>query len=443
MPTYFKQAVKKLKRKTKKFQLKEFGPKALDYIDNCNAPINIQYGAIRSSKTTNSIVSWLDFLAYHDYDEFMQSGKTRTSLYRNVLRPQMAIMEAFNIDYDYHAHDGYLQIEDNTVWLVGFAHEGIAEIIRGMTIAGWNSDETNTATKKLVEEALDRLSIDDSRAFWTLNPDNPMHYINQEYIINKEKRAAGDVKVWHYEMEDNPNLSKEYIARQKRRYPKGTAQYKRKIKGLFVVDEGVIYSKFIEAHHTFTDPEYDKYDYYMLTTDYGSSNVTVVGLMGIKRTEEGNHYHLLDEMYYDVNDPKNNNVYIDDPDVYKKAIPLLNFNGEQLPLDTWWVPHDASSLRTYLRKQKYQGKKIKAKTYKPNVLNDIDEIRTLINEGRFKIATKCVNSIEQIQSYSWDPKATAKGKDEPLKINDHCPDMWRAAILGNRGTVLRKRKRKR
>ena len=37
-----------------------------------------------------------------------------------------------------------------------------------------------------------------------------------------------------------------------------------------------------------------------------------------------------------------------------------------------------------------------------------------------------------MQTYAWDPKAQSRGEDKPLKVNDHCPDMWRAAILGTR-----------
>lgn len=192
LPMSFKTAVKKVKRKPKLFEFKEFGSKSIDFIDNADAPINIQHGAIRSGKTISSIITWLDFIANHPYDEFMESGKTRTSLYRNVLRPQMSIMESLGIDYEYRPNDGYIRIEDNTVWLVGFAHEGIAEIIRGMTIAGWKADEVNTYSKNNVEEALDRLSIEGSRAFWDMNPDSPNHYVYKEYIINQSLRC------WRY-----------------------------------------------------------------------------------------------------------------------------------------------------------------------------------------------------------------------------------------------------
>ena len=98
MPTHWKQAVKKEKRRVKKeFKFKEFGDKALDFLDNANAPFNILDGAIRSGKTISSSLKWLEFVGKHPDDEFLMSGKTRTSLYRNVLRDIIAIIEGLRI----------------------------------------------------------------------------------------------------------------------------------------------------------------------------------------------------------------------------------------------------------------------------------------------------------------------------------------------------------
>ena len=418
------------KKRTSTFKLKPFGEKSKNYIKESTYFINIQHGAIRSSKTTSSIVRWLKFIRKHPHDEFLMSGNTQTSLYRNVLRQMMALLDSYGINYKWTKNES-ITIENNTIWLIGFSHEGIANIIPGMTIAGWYADEINTYPKILVELALDRLSVENSQAFWTLNPDNPHHYIYKEYINNKEKLANNDVKVWNYTIDDNPTLSDEYKEILKRRYPPGTVGYKRKIKGLAAVAEGVIYSRFIEAHNTFTKPPFDYYDNYVLTTDYGPSSVTVIGLFGIKKSTDGNHYHLLAEFYYDVTAPENDSKQLTDEEVLDEGKTLLG----SLPLDKWYTPHDASSLRATIKKAEYRGDPIPVATYTPDVLNDIQEIHSLISVEKFKISKNCPNSITQAQTYSWDPKARAIGKEAPLKTNgdDHCPDMWRGAILGSRG----------
>ncbi|MEA4957555.1 MAG: phage terminase large subunit [Methanobrevibacter sp.] len=415
------------------FELKPFGKLSLNYLRNSNYFINIQHGAIRSSKTTASIVRWLKFIKTHHYDNFLMTGNTQTSLYRNVLRPMMSLLDSLGISYDWRKNE-YIEIEGNTCWLMGFNHEGMAGRIPGVTLGGWYADEVNTYPKILVNLALDRLSEEDSQAFWTMNPDNPYHYLYKEYIENEKKKSIGDVKVWNYTIWDNPNLSKQYIERTIRRYPEGTPDYKRKILGIAAIAEGVIYSKFVEAHNTFDplDPVYNNINYNkkVLSTDYGAGNVSVVGLFGILFNKEGNDYHLLDEYYYDATDPENNGVQLDDDDLYKNASEQL-LDGSFL-LNKWWTPHDAASLRATLKKKTYMSRAIPVDSYTPDVNNDIQEIQKLFANQKFKISKKCVNSIAQAQSYIWDQKAKQRGEDQPLKRNDHCPDMWRAAILGSR-----------
>lgn len=432
-----KRRLKNLQTKKRKnssnFKLEPFGEKSYSYLHKSHYFICIQHGAIRSGKTISSIVRWLTFIKQHHYDNFLMTGNTQTSLYRNVLRPMMAIMDGLGIPYEWRKNE-YLDIDGNICWLMGFSHEGMANRIPGVTLGGWYGDEVNTYPKILVDLALDRLSEEGSQAFWTLNPDNPYHYIYKDYIENEEKLANEDVKVWNYTIDDNPSLSEEYKARLRRRYPEGTVDYKRKIEGVAAVAEGIIYVKFVPQQNTFEKDPFDFYDSYVLSTDYGPGNVTVVGLFGIKKSPDGNKYHLLDEFYHDVNDPSNAGVPLTDKEVVKKGLKLLSYNDTELPLNVWYTPHDAASLRAELSKTKFRGKLVPYDTYTPDVINDINEIQSLFADLRFLISKKCTNSIIQAQTYAWDDKAKQRGEDAPLKSknNDHCPDMWRAAILGTR-----------
>jgi PBSX family phage terminase large subunit len=417
---------KKLKSPSKEFEFGEFSPLALDFLANSNAYINIQHGAVRSGKTINGTVRWLKYIGESPHTEFMQSGKTRRSLTRNVLRDEMAILDTFGIDYTLSENQGTLTIEDKTIWLVGFIDERIADIIKGMTIGGWYADETNTYPKSAVEEALDRCSLEGSKVFWTMNPDSPYHYIYTDYITNPKLIDSGDVREWHYTIDDNPNLTRDYIDQIKRRYAPGSVQYKRKVEGLWVIAEGAIYDRFIESQHTFKQPLYSDYDYYIISTDYGIASVTVFGLFGIKMGLHGNEYHLLKEDYIEAS---KEGKQLTDEELADRAWQLF----EGLPLAAFYVPHDASSLRATLKRRYYQGRPLPVRTYTPDVLNDIRAIQKAITDNCFKIHHSCKNSIMQAQTYIWDAKAQERGESKPLKVNDHCPDMWRAAVLGTRG----------
>ena len=436
------------KRETKKtFEYKEFGEKAIDVIDNANARLNILTGAIRSSKTIDATIAWLQFIGESPHTEFMQSGKTRETLYINVLRDEIAMLEGMGVDYDYRPGDGELRIDDNYVRLMGFNNESVVERIRGMTIAGWNADEANTYPKLAVEEALDRLSLEGARAYWTMNPDSPYHYINKEYITNQQLLKTGLVKVWHFTLWDNPNLSQDYINWVLSRYPKDGVQYKRKVLGKWVIAEGCIYDHFLESQHTFDNKTipyatYDKtgklvslnYDYYVIGTDWGSGNITVFGLFGIKRTQIGNQYHLLNEFYYDT---QKNPRGLKASEYVDNALELLNFNGLNLPLRTFFTSHEASTLRNELSTRKYQDKYVSYNAYMPSTLDDIYKIQEVIANNQFMINTDtCQNSLDCVLTYAWDPKKQAKGEDAPLKVGDHPADMWRAPILGTRSLNL-------
>ena len=57
-----------------------------------------------------------------------------------------------------------------------------------------------------------------------------------------------------------------------------------------------------------------------------------------------------------------------------------------------------------------------------DVLGGIQKIANALNAGTLKISDNCPNLIEEMQSYSWDPKAAALGIDKPIKSGDHAID---------------------
>ena len=411
-------------RTVKPFKYGLFSKKALDFIDNSNAFINILHGSVRSSKTINANVRWLDYIVNSEHDKFLMTGKTRDTLERNVIEDLIRMIDG-KIYYEYNKFDGYLIIGDKKIYLVGFNDEGATDKIRGMTVGGWYADEAATAPESAIKMAINRCSLPGAKIFWTMNPDSPYHYIYKEYITNSDLKEKGIIKVWHFTLEDNPNLTEEYKEQLKLLYKGSQLQYKRYILGLWVIAEGAIYDKFVESENTFEEaPSMDAIN---ICCDYGVSTVTTFGVMGIHKDEtSGNDYYLLEETYYDkeqVGVAQSDSDRVDDivklQDKYQ-----LNHNN------TIYLPHDAASLKAECKKD--PRIKMRVETYAPNTYEDITTIQNLIANRKFKIHVSCVNSISQAQSYAWDKKAQQRGEDKPLKIDDHCPDMWRGGILGPR-----------
>lgn len=416
------------------FEYGEFGRTAVDFFRNSDAWINIAYGSVRSGKTITCNARWLTFLAESNSDEFLISGKTSQSLKRNVLKPLMAMMNTEDIPYDFRAHDGELIIDGKTCYCMGFNDEKAVDVIAGMSVGGWLADEIARCPKSAVDMAISRCSDVGAKMFWNTNPDSPYHYLFTNYINNHDLLKAGTVKTWKFLLDDNPNLPLEYVEELKRVNQKSEVFYKRNILGEWVIAEGAIYDSFDTTQNVFTwnylnneFPADQQIHEINICCDYGVSTVTTFGVMGIHRDiNQGNNYYLLEETYYDAEDigvTQSDSERVDDiiglQDKYE-----LNENS------TLFLPHDAASLKTAC--QKDNRLKLKVKTYAPDTYEDIKKTQDLFNNNRFFIHQDCTNSISQAQTYSWDKKAQQKGEDKPLKINDHCPDMWRGGLYGPR-----------
>ena len=404
------------------FKLGAFSYKAQSFIYDSDAFINIAHGSVRSGKTIAATFKFLIFILKSDYYEFMISGKTRDTIERNVVRDLIRMIDG-NIPYKYRKFDNYIEIADKKIWLIGFSDEGATEKVRGMTVGGWYADEVTSASKSTVEMAITRCSVEGAKMFWTMNPESPYHFIYTDYITNQDLINTGTVKVWHFTLEDNLHLSKHYIEELKRVNRKSKVNYKRNILGEWVIAEGAIYDMFDETKHVIHDrPQMDTIN---ICCDYGVSTVTTFGVMGIQFNEP-NDYFLLEETYYDATEK---GVAQSDSDRINDIVYLQDkYNLDRR--NVLYLPHDAASLKAQCRKDKRI--KMKVRTYAPDTYRDIHTIQDLINQERFHIHESCKNSIKQAQTYSWDIKAQQRGEDKPLKIDDHCCDMWRGGIMGPR-----------
>lgn len=408
------------------FHLGAFSEKQMSYIHDSDAFINIAHGSVRSGKTICATFAFLMFVLKSPYKEFMISGKTRDTIERNVVRDLIRMVDGQGY-WKYRKFDNYIEIADNKIWLVGFSDEGATEKVRGMTVGGWYADELTSASKSTVEMAITRCSADGAQMFWTMNPDSPYHFIYTDYISNTELLNSGTVKCWHFTLEDNLHLSPRYIEELKRVNRKSQVNYKRNILGQWVIAEGIIYDSFDETIHVFHDDHTSMFDEINICCDYGVSTVTTFGVMGIvKDTKNGNSYYLQEETYYDAS---KKGVAQSDSDRVNDIIRLQNKYGLGRR-STIFLPHDAASLKAQCRKDKRI--RMKVRTYAPDTFKDINRIQDLFNNRRFFIHESCKNSITQAQTYCWDTKAQQRGEDKPLKVDDHCPDMWRGGLFGSR-----------
>jgi len=340
------------------------------------------------------------------------SGESTDSLYRNVIEDFIRILGPTKAKYIQSAKGGPQFIikngkEEKVCYCRGTAKANNEADIRGLTIGGWYADEVTLHHETFVKQAINRMSLEGARAFWTTNPDNPFHFIKVEFM---DKAKEKGYKLWHFTLDDNLTLSEEYKENLKKAY--SGLWYKRFIEGLWILAEGVIYDMFSKEEHVISAAPRG-FERYIIGVDYGTGNPTVFLKIGILK---GNYY-VLDEYYYSGRETgfqKTDGEYADD---FQKFIKGLS--GYTIYIDP--------SAASFIVELKKRG--IKVKKANNSVLDGIRTVGNLLSRGKLFVLQNCKRTIEEFSVYSWDPKAAQKGEDKPLKEHDHAMDALRYAVF--------------
>lgn len=204
-------------------------------------------GSVRSGKTVMMVMAFV-LWAMENFTEtsFAICGKTVQSVERNVLRPLMQIdgLEAA-LEMRYKSGGHVLTIrcgpKKNDFYLFGGKDEASYTLIQGITLAGVMFDEVALMPRSFVDQAIARtITYENAKLFFNCNPGPPKHWFYLEWIKTKKPRSQH----LHFQLEDNPILSREQIERTKAQWT--GVFYDRYILGLWVAAEGVIHKQFAE-----------------------------------------------------------------------------------------------------------------------------------------------------------------------------------------------------
>ena len=99
----------------------------------------------------------------------------------------------------------------------------------------------------------------------------------------------------------------------------------------------------------------------------------------------------------------------------------------------------AASAVADLRK-KCPGKVREVVKNKDSIKNGIDRVRELFKANKLHIASTCIHTISELETYAYPDKKPDKNEyEDPIKENDHAMDALRYAIMmsvtGNSGQV--------
>ncbi len=405
-----------MKKITQLFKFKPFSKKQRQVLNWwCDeSPVKekegiIADGAIRSGKTICMSLSYVIWaMSKFSNQNFGMCGKTIGSFRRNVLFWLKLMLRSRGYKVTDHRADNLLVVARNEVenyfYIFGGKDERSQDLIQGITLAGCFFDEVALMPESFVNQATGRCSVDGSKFWFNCNPAGPYHWFKVNWI---DKRQDKKMIYLHFRMQDNLSLSKKIIERYESQYT--GVFYKRYILGMWVAAEGVIYDMFDSLKNVTDIFKGNVEGKTYVSCDYGTQNATVFLLW----TRIGNTWTCIREYYYSGRDKerqKTDSKYADDMQVFL----------EGLKPTAIIVDPSAASFIAELRSRGYSVRKAKN-----DVIDGIRIVGKLLEAGEITFTRNCKETIKEFAAYSWDPKATDRGEDKPIKQYDHCMDAVR------------------
>jgi len=379
----------------------------IDALKHSDARINIFEGPVRAGKSFISLLRWLAFCRDGPKGPLLICGRTDKTIKRNIILP---LQELVGNALNYSIGKGEVTLYDRLMYVVGANDERAEGKIRGSEFAGALIDEATLIPESFFKMLLSRLSVSGAQLFCSTNPDSPYHWLKQEYI---DRSHELNLKVFSFNIRDNPSLDEEYINELSKEYQ--GLWHTRYILGQWVLADGAVYDFFNEEIHVIQMPQ-SSADYYIVGVDYGTTNPCVFTLIGYNPGGYPNMW-LEKEYYYDSKKElrqKSDYEYAKDLQQF-----VAGYNVKRIYIDP-----SAASFRQELRRNGVNN----VSDAVNDVIPGIRFMGQLLTNGTYKICSNCTSSIKEFSNYLWDSKASERGEDKPIKLNDHAMDAQRYAL---------------
>lgn len=393
-----------------------FSEKQLTFLRQSSRRVNFTEGSIRSGKTVVTLVRWMVYIATAPYGgELVMIGRTRDAVWRNCVaplqNPELFGANASQVVGNYGAPT--VKILGRMVHVLGASDAKAEKVIRGMTVAGAYVDEATTLPEEFFTQLLGRMSVPGAQMFVSTNPDNPAHYLRRKFLDRVD--SLPDWRSWHFTLEDNPSLTDEYKASIRSEFT--GLWFKRFILGEWVAAEGAIFDMWAEDTHVIPHDDIPPLRRMLsVGIDYGTTNATSAVALGLG--QDGILY-AVDEWRYDATLSQQRHT-----DAQLSAGVRGWLTTLEAPPEWVIVDPAAASFKVQLASDGI----LNVMNGENDVAYGIRAVASLLGAGRLKVSDRCTGITQEAPGYSWDPKATEKGEDRPLKVADHSLDALRYAI---------------
>lgn len=331
-----------------------------------------------------------------DEPMYILAGTSSTSIQNNVLQE---LYNKYEFEPKYDKHGSFVFKGVKVVQVYTGSISGLKRA-RGFTAYGAYINEASLANEQVFKEIISRCSGEGARIVFDTNPDNPNHWLKQDYIDSDDDMIID----FHFKLDDNTFLSERYKRSIKSATPTGKF-YDRDILGLWTVAEGAIYADFDKNIHIVDSPPNNITRYYA-GVDWGYDHFGSIVIIG--ETDDGTAYIVdgIAEQY------KHIDWWIKQAKEY-----IAKYGNIKFYCDTARPEHIADFKRN----------NINAIFANKSVIAGIEEVAKRFKEDRLFYVKDTVPRFEdEIYQYRWKANST---KDEPLKEWDDLLDSLRYAIF--------------
>ncbi len=378
--------------------------------------ILILEGAVRSGKTfLNNALFYKEIRRRTGAGKhWIITGHSLGSIKRNVLEP---MSEEFGLTIKMDPF-GTFDLYGNKVHCFGADKADSYKSMTGMTAAGWYGNEVTLQHENSIQEAFNRCSDPEARIIWDTNPDYPEHPIKRNFIDQSGERLSNGrlrIQSFHFQLDDNPFLSPEYIENLRRSTPAGM-WYDRRIKGLWVSAEGLVYEDWNPEVHVVEPFEIPDDWQRVRSIDLGYNNPFVC-LWGA--IDHDGRLYIYDEHYADHQ--------------------LIKWHAERIKQRpgafAWTVrDHDAQEGA------ELEDNGVSTWPAQKDVDAGIQKValRLRVQEDgkpRLFVSRLCENTRRELGMYRWQEKRSDKPlKEQPMKVKDHTCFVAGTMIATSRGS---------
>lgn len=313
------------------------------------------------------------------------------------------------------------------VVVVGANDAKSEEKIRGKTVALAYVDEATLLPQGFWPMLVTRLRVPGARLIATTNPGPRNHWLRKDWILRPDET---EMQTFSFRMRDNPSLTEAYIASMERSFT--GVFYDRFILGKWTNAEGAVFDMFDPTIHVIpwvNVPRLRRIPGVGL--DYGTQNATAALALGW--AEDGKLY-LVDEWSHDTKVGQATWTDSQLSSGVRAWLPGPHSPHPAEPDPEWlFVDPAAASFKTQLY---YDGLRNVANADN-DVLTGIRTMASLLAQGKLLISDRCEGLVDEMPGYTWSSKAAEKGRDEPVKANDHRIDGARYAVQSTRNVWAR------